>query len=66
VKPFLSQEKVIYPVLLDPGHQVKDLFGIDGIPQSLVYDREGHLVAQAIDRPTQRDFLEMLTKAGLQ
>ena len=66
VKPFLSQEKVGYSVLLDPGHKVKDLFGIDGIPQSLVYDREGHLVAQAIDRPTLRGFLDMLAQAGLQ
>ena len=66
VKPFLSQEKVSYPVLLDPGHKVKDRFGIDGIPQSLVYDREGRLVAQAIDRPALRGFLDMLAQAGLQ
>jgi peroxiredoxin len=66
VKPFLSQQKVSYPVLLDPGHKVKDLFGIDGIPQTLVYDREGHLVAQAIDRPAMHGFLDMLAQAGLQ
>lgn len=31
-----------------------------------VYDREGHLVAQAIDRPALRGFLDMLAQAGLQ
>ena len=66
VKPFLSQQKVSYPVLLDSGHKVRDFFGIDGIPQTLVYDREGHLVAQAIDRPAMRGFLDMLAQAGLQ
>jgi peroxiredoxin len=65
VKPFLAQQKVSYPVLFDLGHKVKDLFGIDGIPQSLVYDREGHLMAQAIDRPSMRGFLDMLAQAGL-
>jgi peroxiredoxin len=66
VKRFLSQQKVSYPVLLDPGHKVMDLFGIDGIPQTLVYDREGHLAAQAIDRLTIGGFLDMLAQAGLQ
>jgi len=65
VKPLLSQQKVSYPVLLDPGHRVRDLFGINSIPQTLIYDREGRLVAQAIDRPLMRGFLDMLAQAGL-
>jgi hypothetical protein len=36
------------------------------IPKSFVYDREGKLVAQSIDMRTQKQFLDMLAKAGLQ
>jgi len=66
VKPFLSEQKVSYPVLLDPDHKVKELFRVDGIPENFVYDRKGHLVAQTIDRPTMQGFLGMLGQAGLQ
>lgn len=38
---------------------------IEGIPKSFVYDRQGALVAQAIDMRTQKQFLEMLAQAGL-
>ena len=65
VKPFLTDRPVTYPVLLDPGRKVNDLFHIDGIPKSFVYDRGGKLVAQSIDMRTQRQFLEMLAQAGL-
>jgi len=40
-------------------------FAVDGIPKSFVYDRDGKLVAQAIDMRTQKQFLEMLANAGL-
>jgi thiol-disulfide isomerase/thioredoxin len=65
VKPFLTERPVTYPILLDPGRKVNDLFHIDGIPKSFVYDREGKLVAQSIDMRTQKQFLEMLGQAGL-
>ncbi|MGA2509469.1 MAG: TlpA disulfide reductase family protein [Candidatus Acidiferrales bacterium] len=66
VKPFIAERNISYPVLLDPGDKVKDLFQVNGIPESFVYDRGGRLVAQSIDMRTQRQFLEMLGKAGLQ
>ena len=65
VKPFLSEQNVTYPVLLDPGKKVRELFRVNGIPVSLVYDREGRLAVQAMDRPTRQGFLEMLGQAGL-
>ncbi len=65
VKPFIAQQKVTYPILLDPGRKVNELFQIDGIPKTFVYDRNGKLVAQSIDMRTRRQFLEMLTQAGL-
>jgi len=65
IKPFLTERPVTYPVLPDTGRQVNDLFRIDGIPKSFVYDREGKLVAQSIDMRTRKQFLEMLSNAGL-
>jgi peroxiredoxin len=66
VAPFVASHKLTYPVLFDPGRKINGLFQIDGIPKSFVYDREGKLAAEAIDMRTQRQFLEMLGRAGLQ
>jgi peroxiredoxin len=66
VEPFIRERKVSFPVLLDPGRKVNEMFVVDGIPKSFVYDREGKLVAQSIDMRTQKQFLEMLGKAGLE
>jgi peroxiredoxin len=65
VKPFMEKRNVTYAVLLDPGRKVNDLFQIEGIPKSFVYDRSGKPVTQSIDMRTQRQFLEMLGQAGL-
>jgi peroxiredoxin len=65
VRPFIAQQKVTYPILLDPGRKVSELFQIEGIPKTFVYDRTGKLVAQSIDMRTRRQFLEMLAQAGL-
>jgi len=66
VKPFVLQGKFTYPILLDPGRKVNDLFQVHGIPKSFVYNREGALVAQSIDMRTQKQFLEMLGRAGME
>jgi peroxiredoxin len=65
VKPFISERKITYPILLDPGRKVNELFQIEGIPKTFVYDRNGKLVAQSIDMRTRNQFLEMLAQAGL-
>ena len=65
VKQLLAERSVAYPILLDPGRKVNDLFRIDGIPKSFLYDRNGKLVSSAIDMRTQGQFLGMLAKAGL-
>ncbi len=66
VKPFIQERGVTFPVLLDPRRKVNEAFAVEGIPKSFVYDREGKLAAQSIDMRTQKQFLEMLGKAGLQ
>ncbi len=65
VRPFITERNVTYPILLDPGRKVNELFRIQGIPKSFVYDRGGKLVAEAIDMRTRKQFLEMLGRAGL-
>jgi len=59
VKPFIQQQGITYPVLLDAGRKVNELFQIEGIPKTFVYDREGKIVAQSIDMRTQKQFLEI-------
>jgi peroxiredoxin len=63
---FLAERKISYPVLLDPGRKVHELYQVEGIPKSFVYDRDGKLVAQSIDMRTRSQFSEMLRQAGLQ
>ena len=65
VEPFIHERKVTFPILLDPGRKVNDEFIVEGIPKSFVYDREGKLVAQSIDMRTRKQFMEMLSSAGL-
>ena len=66
VDPFIRERKISFPVLLDPGRKINEMFVVEGIPKTFVYDREGKLVAHSIDMRTQKQFLEMLGKAGLQ
>jgi peroxiredoxin len=66
VSPFIAEHKVTYPILLDPGRKVNELFQIEGIPKTFIYGRDGKIVAQSIDMRTQKQFLEMLAQAGLQ
>lgn len=66
VEPFIRERNVPFPVLLDPKRMVNEMFVVEGIPKSFVYDRQGRLVAQSIDMRTQKQFLEMLAKAGLE
>jgi peroxiredoxin len=65
VKPFVADHALTYPVLLDPGRKVNDIFSVFGIPKTFVYDRAGKLAAEAIDMRTQKQFLAMLAHAGL-
>jgi peroxiredoxin len=65
VEKFLADKSYRYPILLDPGRKVEEQFAVEGIPKSFGYDREGKLVAQAIDMRTMGQFLKMLHEAGL-
>jgi peroxiredoxin len=66
VAPFIGQMGISYPVMLDPGRKVNELFRVDGIPKSFVYNRNGKLVTESIDMRTQKQFLQMLAQAGME
>jgi peroxiredoxin len=66
VEPFIAAQRYTYPILLDPGRKVNQLFSVEGIPKSFLYGRDGKLVTQAIDRRTSAQFLAMLKQAGLE
>jgi peroxiredoxin len=66
VVPYISDHKVTYPVLLDPGGKVAGIFHVDGIPKSFVFDRDGKFVTLSIDMRTEGQFRRMLAQAGLQ
>jgi peroxiredoxin len=65
VSPFITEHNISYPVLLDLGRKVNDLYDVEGIPKTFVYDRQGKMVAQSIDMRTRGQFQEMLALAGL-
>ena len=65
VANFVKVRKITFPVLLDPEQKVAQLYKILGVPKTFVYDREGKLVAQAMNVRSQRQFLNMLGEAGL-
>jgi peroxiredoxin len=66
VEPFIHERKVSFPVLIDAERKVNEMFVVEGIPKTFVYDREGKLVAQSIDMRTEKQFMGMLQKAGLE
>ncbi|HLK14801.1 MAG TPA: TlpA disulfide reductase family protein [Fimbriimonadaceae bacterium] len=65
VDPFIAKQGYTFPILLDPGRSVNTAYHIQGIPNSFLYNRQGRLVAQAIDMRTRGQFLKMLAQAGL-
>ena len=65
VRPFIAEQKYTYPILLDPGRLINTRYLIEGIPETLLYDHSGKLVAQSSDMRTMEQFQDMLTHAGL-
>lgn len=65
VASFLSGANYHPPVLIDTGNKVFNMFHITGIPRTYLFDRDGKLIAEAIDQRSQRQFLMMLSKTDL-
>ena len=65
VNSFIAPTSYHPEVLLDSGGAVHKQFHIEGIPRTFVFNREGKLVAEAIDQRTMHQFLLMLSKTDL-
>ena len=65
VKRYLAERLISFSVLLDPGNVVKKQFLVDGLPHSILYNREGNMVAQIPGPLTKHQLLETLGQAGL-
>jgi peroxiredoxin len=65
VKRYMADHSVTFCVLLDPADVTKKQFLVDGFPHSIIYNREGHMVAQIPGPPTTQQLLDLLGQAGL-
>jgi len=65
VAKFIADKGYSFPVLLDREGKARADFSVDGVPQSFLFDRDGKLVAEAVDRRNEAQFRFMLRQAGL-
>jgi peroxiredoxin len=65
LRKYAAEEKVSFPLLLDPDDKVKKQFRVVGIPKTFLYDREGHLAGQTLDSPSASGWIDLLRLAGL-
>ena len=62
---FLASKNYTFAILLDRERKTFDAFDVTGVPKTFLFDRDGHLVAQAIDKCSSAQFRSMLKAAGL-
>ena len=48
VVPFMKKLDLTFPVLLNPEGEIQNLYGLTGVPESFVIDREGMVVKKVI------------------
>ena len=65
VRKFFAQNAYTFLPLLDSRRAVFDQFQVQGIPQSVIFDRDGKMVEQINDATTEVELLKALHKAGL-
>jgi len=65
LRNYLAEQKVSFPLLVDPDDKVRERFRVAGIPKTFLYDREGRLAGQTLDRPTASGWIALLNRAGL-
>jgi peroxiredoxin len=65
LRKYMATQRLSFPLLIDPDDKVKKQFRVAGIPKTLLYNREGHLAGQTLDRPNTSGWLELLRLAGL-
>ena len=65
LRKYLARYPYSFPILHDPARRTGKNYGVESVPRTFVYDREGRLVAMAMDQRNESQLLEMLAKAGL-
>ncbi|HWB82665.1 MAG TPA: TlpA disulfide reductase family protein [Bryobacteraceae bacterium] len=65
LRKFLAQQKLSFPLLIDPDNKTMKQFRVTGIPKTFLYDRQGHLAGQTLDRPNMSEWIALLHLAGL-
>lgn len=48
VAPFMKKHKLFFPALMDPKGTIKSMYGVTGIPESFIIDKQGVLVGKII------------------
>ena len=48
VAPFMRKLNLTFPALLDPNGNIKPAYGVTGVPESFIVDKEGILVEKII------------------
>ena len=48
VAPFMGKMNLTFPALLDPSETIKPLYGLTGVPESFIIDKEGIIVEKII------------------
>jgi cytochrome c biogenesis protein CcmG/thiol:disulfide interchange protein DsbE len=48
VAPFMQEMHLTFPALLDPGETIIPLYGITGVPESFIVDKDGILVEKIV------------------
>jgi len=65
VERYLARHPLTFCVLLDPRDVIRKQFLVDGLPHSVLYNREGKIVAQIPGPLTEQQLLDTLGQAGL-
>jgi len=69
VEPFVTQNRLTYPILLDPSLQGARQFGIRGLPATFLFGTDGYIKGitygpREWDGPDARALIESLLRAG--
>lgn len=64
VQKFAEKMNLTFPILLDPGNKVNELFHLRGYPTTFVLDADGIVQVQHIGSLTEKQIEEYLVKAG--
>ncbi|MBM2850118.1 MAG: cytochrome biosis protein [Anaerolineales bacterium] len=65
VSAFTHELDLTFPVLLDPGAAINDLYRVRGLPTTFILDREGIIRQQHIGLMTEEQLDGYLAKVGL-